>query len=48
MGPAERRATDVLASPERRSELVQGDEEAFYRSSNGDQWYLIAEPDATD
>ena len=26
---------------------MQGNEEAFYRSSNGDQWYLVGEPDAT-
>nr|UXE45980.1 hypothetical protein Hi04_10k_c5482_00026 [uncultured bacterium] len=34
-----------LASQEGTSELRQGNEAVFYRSSNGDQWYLIREPD---
>jgi hypothetical protein len=25
---------------------MPGDEEIFYRSSNGDQWYLIREPES--
>jgi hypothetical protein len=26
---------------------VRDDEVAFYRSSNGDQWYLVREPDSS-